>query len=152
MIRTKLVESLDELMSLMPLFLDGYAAMNKKKKVFEVDIEGYTKTLVGVLNTAPKNSILVLYVDNEAVGFGVGFDETPAFAKQQEMLLWALYVKPEFRGDLVVRLFEDGVQVAKANGYSVLKAYNSRFTGGMYRFFEQKLGMRRNRVQFNYNL
>lgn len=152
MITTKRVVLIDEFIELMPLFVEGYYAMNRKKKVFEVDLEGYKKTLLGVLNSQPQNGILVVYQDDQAVGFGVGFDETPSYAQHREMLLWALYVQPQFRGEVVVRLFEDACTEARQLGYSVLKAFNSRFTGGMYRFFEQKLGMRRNRILFNYNL
>ncbi len=149
---TKRVETLDEMMELMPLFMEGYDAMNKKRKVFEVDEEGFKKTLLGVLNTQPENGILVLWVDGVPVGYGVGFNDTPAFAKHRELLLWALYVRPTYRGDMVEKLFADAKLEAKAQGYKVLKAFNSRFTGGMYRLFETKLGMKRHRVQFNLHI
>ena len=152
MITIKPVENLEQMVQCTPLFLEGYRAMNKKRKVFEVDEDGFIKTLLNILNTQPDNGILVAFDDGEPVGYGAAFEETPAFAKRRELLLWALYVKPQYPGTVVTMLFEEAKQVAREQGYQVLKAFNSRFTGGMYRLFEDKLGMRRNRIQFNYNL
>jgi hypothetical protein len=152
MIIIKEVTDIEQLTILMPLFIEGYHAMNKKKKVFEVDETGFVRTLVGVLNTQPSSGILVAFDDFTPVGYGVAFDETPAFATKRELLLWALYVKPAYPGTLVIQLFDAAKLLAAQQGYEVLKAFNSRFTGGMFRLFEGKLGMRRNRIQFNYNL
>lgn len=137
---------------LVPLFLEGYHAMNKRKKVFEVDQDGFVRTLIGILNTLPENGISVAFDGDEPVGYGAAFDNTPAFAMRKELLLWALYVKPEYPGTVVSMLFDAAKEHGRKHGYQVMKAFNSRFTGGMYRLFEDKLGMRRNRIQFNYNL
>ena len=152
MIKIVPVTTLEQLVEVTPLLIEGYHAMNKKRKVFEVDVDGFVKTLIGILNTTPKNGIFVALDGEEAVGYGAAFDDTPAFAPRKELLLWALYVKPKYPGLVVVQLFEAAKQKAKEEGYEVMKAFNSRFTGGMYRLFEDKLGMRRNRIQFNYNL
>lgn len=146
------VQTLEQLTVLVPLFLEGYHAMNKRKKVFEVDQDGFIKTLIGILNTTPKNGLFVALDGDVPVGYGAAFDDTPAFATRKELLLWALYVRPQYPGLVVVQLFEAAKQAAKEQGYEVMKAFNSRFTGGMYRLFEDKLGMRRNRIQFNYDL
>ena len=146
------VENLEQLTVLVPLFLEGYHAMNRKKKVFEVDEEGFVKTLIGILNTKPENGIFVAFDDGEPVGYGAAFNDTPDFARHRELVLWALYVKPTYPGVVVKELFDAAVTEARHQGYTVMKAFNSRFTGGMYRLFEDKLGMRRNRVQFNYEL
>lgn len=150
--RYERVTDLESLATIAPLLHEGFLAMNKKRKVFEVDWAGFMQTLVGVVNTTPKNGILVVFDGATPIGYGVGFDDTPAFALQKELLLWALYVKPEYRGDVVVELFSKAKQWAKEQGYQVMKAYNARFTGGMYRLFEGKLGMHRHRVQFNISL
>jgi hypothetical protein len=152
MITIEPVLSLEQLVEATPLLIEGYHAMNKKRKVFEVDVDGFVKTLVGILNTTPKNGILLVKDENEVIGYGAAFDDTPAFATRKELLLWALYVRSNYPGTVVVQLFEAAKQNAKNQGYEVMKAFNSRFTGGMYRLFEDKLGMRRNRIQFNYDL
>jgi hypothetical protein len=46
MITIKEVTDIEQLTILMPLFIEGYHAMNKKKKVFEVDETGFVRTLV----------------------------------------------------------------------------------------------------------
>ena len=152
MITIEKVTTLEQLTILAPLFIEGYQAMNKRKKVFEVDQEGFLKTLIGILNTSPKNGIYVALDDDVPVGYGAAFDDTPAFAVKKELLLWALYVRPQYPGTVVAMLFDAAKTGAKEQGYEIMKAFNARFTGGMYRLFEDKLGMRRNRIQFNYNL
>lgn len=152
MITLKLVKTLEELVELTPLFLEGYYAMNKKKKVFEMGPEGFIKTLIGILNTTPQNGIVVAYDGELAIGYGAAFDDTPMWADKKELLLWALYVNPAYKGYVVSALFEESARLAREQGYGVMKAFNARFTGGMYRLFEHKLGMRRHRIQFNYNL
>lgn len=149
MINFRLVRTLEELTVLMPLFLEGFYAMNKKQKVFEVDKEGFIKTLVGVLNTTPKNGIVVAFDGVEPVGYGVGFDDTPTYGVKRELLLWALYVKSGHSKVVAPLLFQHGIELAKLQGYEKLKAFNSRFSGASFRFFEQLLGMRRSKIQFN---
>jgi hypothetical protein len=146
------VRTLEQLVEVTPLLIEGYHSMNKRKKVFEVDVDGFIKTLVGILNTTPQNGLFVALDGDEAVGYGAAFDDTPAFAQKKELLLWALYVKPQYPGTVVAMLFDAAKQAAKEQGYEVMKAFNSRFTGGMYRLFEDKLGMRRHRIQFNITL
>lgn len=152
MITVEPVTTLEELVACTPLLIEGYHAMNKKKKVFEVDQDGFIKTILGILNTQPENGIFVARDNGEPVGYGAAFNETPAFALKKELLLWALYVRPQYPGTVVVMLFEAAKQKAREQGYQVMKAFNSRLSGGMYRLFEDKLGMRRNRIQFNYDL
>lgn len=152
MITYRFIYDLEDLVNLTPLFIEGYAAMNRKKKVFEVDQEGFIKTLIGVLNTTHENAILVAFDEETPIGYAVGFNDTPAFATSKELLMWALYVKPQYRGDVVVGLFQTGVEFARKKGYSAMKAFNARFTGSVFRLFENKLGMRRHRIQFIYTL
>ncbi len=73
---TQLVTTLEELVALTPLFLEGYRAMNKKGKVFEVDESGFVQTLVGILNTQPENGIMVLLHDKQPIGYGAAFNDT----------------------------------------------------------------------------
>jgi hypothetical protein len=152
MITIKEVTDIEQLTLLMPLFIEGYHAMNKKKKVFEVDQDGFVKTLIGILNTFPTNNICVVFDDGVPIGYAAAFENTPTFAMKREMLLWALYVKPQYKGNVVVLLFEEAKRIGVEQGFDILTSFNSRFTGGMFRLFEGKLGMRRNRIQFNYNL
>lgn len=152
MIEHKEITTLEELTVLIPLFLEGYRAMNKKRKVFGCDQTGFVKTLIGVLNMIPRDAIVVTCVDNVPVGYGVAFDDTPPFAEEKEWLLWALYIQPKYSGEVVKSLFDEAKTYALARGYKVMKAYNSRFTGSAFRLFEDKLGMTRNRIQFNINL
>lgn len=152
MITLKTVETLEELTLLTPLFIEGYNAMNKKRKVFEMGPEGFITTLIGILNTTPKNGIVVAFDEDQPIGYGAAFEDTPPNAEKRELLLWALYVRPQYKGDVVKQLFDEAKRLAAVQGYKVLKAFNARFTGGMYRLFEGKLGMRRHRVQFNLNL
>lgn len=145
--------TLEQLVPLMPLFLEGFEAMNKRRKVFEVDADGFVKTLIGILNIPERNGIVVAFDDDgTAVGYGAAFDETPAYAAKRELLLWALYVRPQYPGVVVKGLFDKAKELAAQNGYQVMKAFNARFSGGMYRLFEDRLGMRRHRVQFNIDI
>ena len=143
------ITSLPELTVLMPLFIEGYHAMCKRKNAFDVDLNGFVNTLVKVFNDYPDSQIIVLFDDDMPVGYSVGMDDTTSFGLQREMLVWALYVKPQYKGSAVVELFNYGMVEAKRLGYGTLKAFNSRFTGGMFRFYENKLGMKRHRTQFN---
>jgi len=70
--------------------------MNKRYKAFDCSQEGFVKTLIGVLGTSDKNVIGVAYDGEVAVGYGVGFDDTPAYCEDKHFLLWALYVRPEY--------------------------------------------------------
>lgn len=152
MIELRLITNLEQLTVMVPLFLEGFHAMNKRKKVFEVDQDGFVKTLIGILNTSPTNNICVAFDDGVPIGYAAAFENTPTFAMKREMLLWALYVKPQYKGNVVVQLFEEAKRIGVEQGFDILTSFNSRFTGGMYRLFEGKLGMKRNRIQFNYNL
>lgn len=143
------VTTLEELTVLVPFFIEGYHAMNRKGKVFEMDVEGFVKTLIGVLNTPERNVIGVVKDGEALVGYGVAFDDTPPFAEMKELLMWATYVRPQYGGHVIVMIVEGAKDFARRHGYGMVKAYNSRFTGGMYRLFEHKLGMKRRRVQFN---
>lgn len=148
----KYITNLDDFVSNVELFKEGYRKMNKKGKVFEMNEEGYLKILLGIMNTSPKNGLAVVEVDGAAVGFGACYEDTPDFALERELLLWALYVKPQFSGEVLVYLFDEAVALAKRQGFRVIKSFNSRFSGAMYRLFEDKLGMKRHRVQFNKNI
>jgi hypothetical protein len=152
MISIRLVSTLEELTVLMPFFLEGFYAMEHRQKVFEVDKDGFIKTLVGVLNTTPKNGILVAFDGIDPVGYGVAFDDTPAYGLKKELLLWALYVKPQHSKFVAPMLFQAAEEGARERGYDKMKAFNSRFSGASYRFFEQLLGMRRNKIQFTKDL
>lgn len=126
--------------------------MNKKTKVFDVDQEGFVKTLVGVLNTTPQNGILVAFDEDEPVGYTVAFDDSPTYGKVKEVLVWALYVKPRWSKVVAPMIMNRGVELARAQGYQRMKAFNSRFSGASFKFFEQLLGMRRSRIQFNFDI
>jgi hypothetical protein len=132
----------------MPLFLEGFREMNKRHKAFDCDEQGFIKTLVGVLGTGPKNVIGLVLSDGIAVGYGVGFDDTPTYCDKRHFLFWALYVKPEWSKLASKVLFEAGERYAKKQGYHVLRANNGRFNGSSFKFFEKVLGMRRNRIEF----
>ena len=152
MITFKEVTTLEELTLLVPLFVEGYRAMSKKGKVFGCDQDGFLKTLIGILNMVPRDGITVVLVDGEPVGYGAAYDDTPPFADHKVLLLWALYVKPKYSGDVVLQLFNEAKRFAKVRGYAEMTAFNSRFNGGAIRLFENKLGMTRKRIQFNINL
>lgn len=152
MITYETVDTLERLEHFMGLFYEGFEAMERKFKVFEMGWEGFVKTLVGVINTSPRNGIVVVSVDGEAVGYGVGFDDTPAYSDTQILLLWALYVRSSHSKHIAPLLFEHACELARAQGYDEVKAFNSRFSGASFRFFEELLGMRRQRIQFNKKL
>jgi hypothetical protein len=152
MIIVKDVTTLEELEEFMPLFWEGYVAMSTKHKAFELDWEGFVKTMVGVINTVPRNGIAVVFMDDEAVGYGVGFDDTPAYSLRQIMLLWALYVKPGYSKIAAPVLCQYAFEYAKQQGYDEVKAFNNRFSGASFRFFEQILGMHRSNVMFSKKL
>lgn len=152
MIEIRLIKTLEEFQVLMPLFIEGYHEMNRKQLVFDVDLDGYVDTLIGVLNTVPKNVIGVAFDDGMPVGFGVGFDDTPSFCKSRHLLLWALYVRRSHSkavGPMLVRAAENW---GKAMGYSVMHAFNARFSGASFNFFEKILGFRRSKIKFTKQL
>jgi hypothetical protein len=146
------ITTLSELEEYMPLFYEGYVAMSTKHKAFELDWDGFVKTMVGVINTVPKNGITVVLMDGVAVGYGVGFDDTPAYSLKQIMLLWALYVKPGYSKIVAPELCKYAFEYAKQQGYDEVKAFNNRFSGASFRFFEQLLGMHRSNVVFSKKL
>lgn len=146
------VSSLLQLQSYMGLFREGFDAMEKHGKVFETEWGGFVQTLVGVLNTYPENGIVVVEEDGQAVGYGVGFDDTPPYASKKVLLLWALYVKPSHSKVLAPQLFEHACELGRDLGYDMVTAFNGRFSGASFRFFEQTLGMRRKTVKFTKDL
>lgn len=146
------ITKLEELHACMGLIHEGFVAMEKHGKAFETEWEGFVKTLVGVLNTYPENGICVVCEDDVPVGYGVGFDDTPLYSTKRVMLLWALYVKPKFSKRLAPLLFEHACKVARELGYDEVKAFNGRFSGASFRFFENVLGMHRNKIQFTKTL
>lgn len=146
------VTDLSELIRIMPLMLEGYDAMNKKQKVFDVDREGFVMTLFGILNTVPNNGILVAYDGIEAVGYGVAYDDSPTYSKTKHLLLWALYVRPLYSKAVRKMLFDAAEELAKEQGYDYLHAFNSRFSGACFSLFEKIYGMRRARIQFSKKL
>jgi hypothetical protein len=148
MITVKRVETLAELQWLMPLFMEGFRAMNKRKKAFDCDEQGFIKTLVGVLGTGPDNGILVSYSDELPVGYGVAFEDTPTYCEEKHLLLWALYIKVEYSKLVTPALFGETERLAKELGYKHLRAYNGRLNGSSINFFERVLGMRRHRIEF----
>lgn len=152
MITFREVKTLAQLETHMELFHEGFVAMEKKHKVFETDWDGFVKTLVGVINTVPRNGIVVALYDGEPVGYGVAFDDTPPYAIRQVLLLWALYVRSGFSKIVAPELVEHACALARAQGYDEIKAFNSRFGGASFRFFEHILGMRRNKIQFTKTL
>ena len=139
---------MQELLSIMPFMLEGYDAMNRKQKVFDVDREGFVKTLFGVINTHEKNVIGVAFDGIEPVGYGVGFDDTPTYGTTKSFLLWALYAKPEYSKTVGPMIFNGAEEWAKEHGYKKLNAYNARFSGASFRLFEKIFGMRRSQIKF----
>ncbi len=152
MIDVRPVESLQELQFLMPLFMEGYVGMNKKYAAFECGETGFVKTLVGILGTSPENGILVAWDGVDAVGYGAAMNDTPPYCDGKQLLLWALYVKPAYSKLATKPLFEAAEAMAKEQGYVRLRAYNGRFNGSSFNFFERVLGMRRLRVEFVKNI
>ena len=152
MITLKTVETLIELQRFMPLFLEGFREMNKREKAFDCDETGFVKTLIGVLGTPEKNAIVVALSDDQAVGYGVAFEDTPTYCEVRHWLLWGLYVKPDFSRLVTPLLLAEAERQAKLLGYSVLKAYNGRLNGSSINFFERILGMRRHRIEFTKQL
>lgn len=152
MIEFKLLTELSELEELIEFFAEGFAAMEKRRKVFEMGWEGFVRTLVGVLNSTPHNGIVVVYENGVPKGYGVAYDNTPEFADRKILLLWALYVRPEVSKVLAPLLFSHACELAKQQGYDEVIAFNSRFSGASFRFFEKELGMHRNRIQFSKSL
>ena len=84
------VTTMAQLQTYMPFFREGYDKMcNKCNAKFSLD--AFVKTLVGVLNTTPKNGIIVAETDSgELLGYGVAFEDTPAFENKRRLLLYAL--------------------------------------------------------------
>lgn len=148
MIGIKEVKSLDELQRHMPLFLQGFREMNKRKKAFDCDEQGFIKTLVGVLGSGPENGIMLAVAGDEAVGYGVAFEDTPPYCDEKHLLLWALYCKPDYSKLGSKILFQAAETWAASYGFDVLRAYNGRLNGSSFRFFEHILGMRRNKIEF----
>jgi GNAT superfamily N-acetyltransferase len=152
MISVNTLETLEELQECMPLFMEGFRAMNKRNKAFECDETGFVKTLVGILGSTPRNGIIVVYDDDEPIGYGAAFDDTPQYCEERCLLLWALYVRPEYSKRCSKVLFSAAEAHAKAQGYKRLKAYNGRLNGSSLNFFERVLGMRRLRMEFTKQL
>lgn len=149
MISYRLVETLEELQRLMPLFLEGFRAMNKRQKAFECDETGFIKTLVRVLGMREEDGgILVAEVDGSVVGYGVAFDGTPIYCEERILLLWGLYVKPEWSKLVTKPMFEHMEGLAEERGFVTLRAFNGRLNGSSINFFERVLGMRRHKIEF----
>ena len=148
MIDIQLIETLDELQLVMPLFLEGYREMNKRYLAFDCDEQGFVKTLIGILGTTPKNGILVAWDGIEPVGYGAAMEDTPPYCEARQLLLWAIYVKPQYSKLVTKPLFAAAEEMARQQGYASLRAYNGRFNGSSFNFFERVLGMRRLRVEF----
>lgn len=146
------ITTLEELMTVMPFLMEGYHAMNRKQKVFDIDAEGYAKVMTGVLNTIPENGILVAFDGILPIGYGVAYNDTPTYSKEKHLLLYALYVRPEFSRVVAPQLVKAAEAMAQEQGYSVIQAFNARFSGASFRLFEQIFGMRRSRIQFTKRL
>jgi hypothetical protein len=142
------ITTLDELITLMPFFMEGYHAMNRKQKVFDIDKEAFTKVLIGVLNTVPENGILVAFDGINPVGYGVAYNDTPTYSEEKHLLLYALYARPEFSRSVAPMIVSAAEVMAKQQGYTKMQAFNSRFSGASLRLFEKVFGMRRSRIQF----
>lgn len=153
MIEIRLITTLDQFASVVPLFKEGYHEMNRKEQVFSVSEDGFLNTLLGILNTTqpnkvPSNGIAVAFDGDEPVGFGAGMEDTPPYCEERHFLLWALYAKRGKSSTVASMLFRTAEAFAKVHGYRRLIAYNARFSGASYRFFEGKCGMRRAKIQF----
>jgi len=148
-VEIKRVSSLEELIQVMPLAVEGFDAMNKRYKAFNLSREEYTKELIWVVGHGPKNGMLVVWVDGEPVGYGVARDNTDRFSGVKQLLLFALYVKPKHSRRCTKPLFEAAEELAKENGYEELVAYNGRFSGAGFRLFEKVFGMKRQMTRFN---
>lgn len=146
------VTDLNELIGLSPLFEEGYDAMNKRGKVFSVDKTGFILRLLQIFNNQPRNGILVVFDEDKPIGYGAGYDISEDGSRTNTLLLWALYVKKEYSGNVVVDLFERCKEEALTQGYDNMIAFNSRLNGAMFRLFEQKLGMKRKSVEFEIKL
>lgn len=151
-ITTQSITEFEDLVKIMPLVLEGYHAMSKRKKVFDVDEEGFVSVMIGIINTAPRNGLVVVKIDDVPVGYGAAYDVTQQFAKKKTLLLYALYVRPNFGKGAVKALFDEAEKMAKEQGYSYLIAQSARFNGAAYRLFEQRFGMRRDQILFRKEL
>jgi hypothetical protein len=148
MIEIRDITTLTELQVLMPFFIEGYLEMNKRKQVFDIDQAGFVDTLIGVLNTVPRNVIGVAFDGDVPVGYGIAYEDTPSFCKERHLLMWALYAKRSHSKHVGPMIYKACENWAKASGYHYVHAFSSRFNGAAYHFFEQGLGMRRARIQF----
>lgn len=147
------LQTLDELQQFMPFFLDGFETLRGRHKLnMEVDREGFVKTLIGVINSYPRNGIIVAVdSDDNPIAFGVAFDDTPRFSAVRVLLLWAIYSRAKSRR-VAVELFNEAEDWAREQGYERLVAYSTRFSGAAFRFFEKDFGMRRSRVYYSKDL
>ena len=152
MTKIRIIETVEELTAVMPFLIQGFHQMNKKQAVFYVDQIGFVDTLIGVLNTYPTNIIAVAFDEGLPVGYGVAFEDTPAFAKEKHLLLWALYAVVSHSKHVAPMLYTYAENWAKVNGYRYMHGFNARFTGSSFKFFEQTLGMRRAQVKFTKKL
>lgn len=152
MIEIHEILDLTTFMELVPLFREGFQEMNRNKKVFSVDEEGFLNTLIGILNTCEKNGILVAYDDGKPIGFGAGYECTPAFCKERHLLLWALYAQRSSSGSASKMLFQAAEFWAKARGYHKLIAYNHRFSGAALKLFRDRFGMFQKQIRFEKDL
>ena len=151
-VEIRLVKDFLELAEVMPLVLEGYEQMNKRHKVFNVNPEQYAKELIRIVSAPEGNGVVVVWVNDEPVGYGVAKDNTDFFSSKRELLLYALYVKPVFSKLYSKPLFQYAEELAVVNGYDIMIAYNSRFSGACYRLFERVFGMRRQMIRFSKQL
>lgn len=143
------VRDLKEFASITPLLLEGYEQMNKRYKAFNLTREQYVKELIRIMGSENKNGLAVVWVDDRPVGYGAARDNTDLFSSHKVLLLYALYVKPEFSKEYKKPLFDFAEDFGRQQGYHEMVAYNGRFSGASFRLFEKILGMRRKMTMFS---
>ena len=138
-----------ELVSVMPLVLEGFEQMNKRYKAFGVTAEQFTKEMIRLVGSQPNNGVVVVWVDGEPVGYGAARENSELFSDVRQLLLYALYVKPKMSRKYSKPLFDYAERLARLEGYDELVAYNGRFSGAGFRLFEKVFGMQRQMIRFN---